>query len=155
MNARSVVQGGIAGFVATIPMTVVMLGIHRLLPRHERYALPPEQITHEVLTAIKGRFSTGKDERKALTLPLHFGFGAAAGAVYGVLAALLPLRREPVASGVVFGWLVWLTAYLGLLPAFDILPPATEHPTRRNIMMIVAHTVWGGGTGWLTKRLTR
>jgi putative membrane protein len=154
MNARDVIVGGLAGLIATAPMSAVMLGIHRLLPPHERYALPPEQITHELLTSARNSFFSDDQERKRLTIPLHFAFGAAAGAVYGVLSALMPLRRRPSLTGVVFGWLVWLSAYLGFLPAMDILPPATEHPARRNILMIVAHTVWGGCTGWIVRRLS-
>jgi putative membrane protein len=147
-------MGGVAGLIATVPKSAMMLGIHRLLPSHEQYALPPEQITHELITTMRNSVSSGKHERKALTVPLHFGFGAAAGAVYGVLAAMLPLREKSLLTGVVFGWLVWLTAYLGFLPAMNVLPPATEHPTRRNTLMIVAHMVWGGCVGWLVRRLS-
>jgi hypothetical protein len=29
------------------------------------------------------------------------------------------------------------------VPALEILAPATRHPWRRNLLMIMAHVVWG------------
>lgn len=43
--------------------------------------------------------------------------------------------------------MVWSGSYLGLLPALNILPPATEHPPGRNALMIAAHVVWGSVLG--------
>src|SRR5581483_3021185 len=40
-------RGAIGGTIGTVPMTLFMLAMHRLLPRWQRYALPPEEITHE------------------------------------------------------------------------------------------------------------
>jgi putative membrane protein len=44
-------------------------------------------------------------------------------------------------------------SYLGLLPALGILRPATEHPERRNALMIVAHLIWGSITGLIVARM--
>jgi putative membrane protein len=38
-------------------------------------------------------------------------------------------------------------SYLLALPILKILTPATEHPARRNILMILAHFVWGATLG--------
>ena len=38
---------------------------------------------------------------------------------------------------------------MGLLPAAGILKPATEHPARRNALMIASHLVWGAALGAL------
>jgi putative membrane protein len=71
----------------------------------------------------------------------HFLFGAAAGSVYGMLEEKVPLGE--VLKGSLAGLVVWAVSYLGWIPAFGILPPATEHPWRRNVMMITAHLIWG------------
>jgi len=40
---RELGDGAVAGFLATIPMTVMMLMAHRRLPARQRYALPPKK----------------------------------------------------------------------------------------------------------------
>jgi len=42
---------------------------------------------------------------------------------------------------------------LGMLPALGILHPATEHPARRNALMIGAHIVWGTTLGLAVEQL--
>jgi hypothetical protein len=59
-----------------------------------------------------------------------------------------------VLAGVGFGLAVWAVSYLGWLPAAGILSPATEHPARRNALMIGAHVVWGATTGLAVGRLS-
>ena len=51
------------------------------------------------------------------------------------------------AAGAGFGLLVWTVSYLGLMPALDLHPPATRDTARRNLLMIVAHLVWGATAG--------
>ena len=153
MAMPTLLAGAVAGCLATAPMTLAMTAMHRLLPRAERYPLPPSEITAEVSkeAGLDGRI----DERQhiALTLLTHFGFGATAGGIYGMLARRV--NSPPALGGIGFAMLVWTVSYLGLLPAFGILRPATEHPARRNALMIVAHVIWGAVTGVLTARFQR
>jgi Protein of unknown function (DUF1440) len=145
-------KGALAGLVATVPMTVAMIGLQRLLPRHLRYPLPPEQVTLRVIKD-KGAFSHLDDpERTIATGMLHFGIGALGGACYSVAAKLIPAPSVP--RGIGFGLLVWLTGYMGWLPALGILQPATKHPAPRNALMITAHVVWGTVTGLVFAALT-
>ena len=51
--------------------------------------------------------------------------------------------RAPSSKGPIFGALVWLVSYMGLLPALGVLNPATTHPHSRNALMFVVHLVWG------------
>lgn|GEM_PF-70722 len=64
----------------------------------------------------------------ALSLASHFAYGAAMGEIYR-FATGRALPRGAL-SGMLFGMGVWSGSYLGLLPAFNILPPATRHPER-------------------------
>jgi uncharacterized membrane protein YagU involved in acid resistance len=145
-------DGAIAGFIATVPMTAVMVLLHRMLPRHERYPLPPRQITEEMSRRTGARKHMDESERESTTLLAHFGFGAAAGALYIVLANLLPM--PPVLRGLVYGLMVWGGSYMGWLPAARVLPPATEQPTRRTLLMIFAHLVWGSFLALITHQLS-
>lgn len=144
-------SGLLAGLVATAPMTAVMLAGHARLPRRERYALPPEEIT-VALADEAGLDAVVEDPvgRLAATLAGHFGYGAAAGLAYALSAARL--RAHPALKGAGFGLLVWVGSYLGWLPAVGILTPATEHPPRRTLLMVAAHLAWGSATGVLVDR---
>ncbi len=143
--------GALAGLLATAPMTLAMVALFRRLPEEEQYPLPPAEITMTVAEA------TGVDEhlhddteRLEATLAAHFGYGTAAGLVYAPLAAKIPL--PPLVKGSLYGLTVWTVSYLGLLPAAHILTPATEHPARRNALMIGANVLWGAVTALLVER---
>lgn len=147
-----IAAGGAAGLAATAPMTAAMLAMHQMLPEHERYALPPEQIT-QVSAHRAGAHETAEnpEQRRPAALALHFGFGAAAGLLYPLVRQAVPLPAP--AAGISYGLAVWAANYLGVLPAARILPPATDHPMRRNLLMIAAHVVWGGALAAAYERL--
>ena len=134
--------GGIAGFVATMAMTSAMRRLHRKLPPEERYPLPPR----EIVDAAVGPHA---DHAPDITITAHFAYGAACGAL---LAAANP-RLAP-ASGALAGASIWLASYMGWIPAFGILAPATDHPLRRNAAMFTAHLAWGWSTAKAIDELT-
>lgn len=140
------IAGAGAGLIATLPMTLFMRSAWKRLPADERYALPPRQITRQVMRP-RQFWKLRAEQQTTLTLLLHFLFGAAMGSVYGMVEEKVPMRA-PV-KGPLAGMLVWAGSYLGWIPALGILPPATEHPWRRNVMMIVAHLIWGMTLGVL------
>ena len=143
--------GAVAGFAATVPMTMAMELMHRRLPWWERYPLPPSQIVSRLAKAVGLRKHMDRQEHVAVTMASHFSYGAVAGAGYALVARPLPL---PAAlKGILFGLVVWTVSYLGLLPSAQILPSATEQPQRRNALMIAAHVVWGLAVGTLVERL--
>ena len=133
--------GFMSGVAATGPMSAIMVAIHRRLPERERYPLPPREITTKALDRALGPGATNPAVRSALTWLAHFGYGGAAGALYAQ-SRVIGLNRNTT-GGIVFGLLVWMVSYLGLLPGLRVLRPATEQPARRNALMIVAHVVWG------------
>lgn len=139
--------GAIAGFVATLPMTLFMKRLHRHLPEDQREPLPPYQITTR-LAEQAGFNQLTPQQRTQATLAAHFGFGAFSGAFY-------PLVARPGASslwqGMAFGLAIWGLSYLGWVPATRTLPPATRQPAPRVGLMIAAHLVWGPVTAWLSR----
>lgn len=143
--------GALAGFAATVPMTIVMLSLHRALPPQERDPLPPEDITQNAAQATNAEELVDEPEKHlAATLTNHFGFGALAGALYAPTASRI--AAPDLAKGVVWGLLVWAASYLGWLPATGLYPSATEQPPHRNALMIASHIVWGAALGLLTRR---
>lgn len=148
-----VLLGALAGLAATAPMTLAMKLMHEQLPREEQYPLPPRQVTEGVAEKAGVNEQLDEDERQAATWVSHFAYGTACGALYGALSGER-VDSHPVLAGVGFGVAVWAGSYLGWLPAAGIIRPATEHPPRRNALMIAAHVVWGATTGVALERLS-
>ena len=148
-----ILLGALAGLAATGPMTLAMKLMHEQLPREERYPLPPRQVTEGLAEKAGVNEHLDEEEREAATWLSHFAYGAACGALYGAVAGER-LGGHPVLAGVGFGFAVWAGSYLGWLPAAGIISPATEHPARRNALMIAAHVVWGATTGVAVERLS-
>ncbi len=145
--------GMIAGCVATVPMTLFLLGAHRFLPRWQRYALPPEEVTKELAQRVHLERYLDKPRLLASSLVFHFGYGATMGGLYGPLSELI--RLPAFLKGALFGIAIWAASYLGWMPLARISVEAPHEPLQRNLMMIIAHIIWGSVTGILAKRLHR
>ena len=148
---QALLKGALAGFVATLPMTTFMLATQRLLPKRQQYELPPEMITKELAHRAHIRHHLNKQLILSATTASHFGYGAAMGAAYGPLQKWVPLPT--IVQGVLYGLLVWAASYLGLLPLLGISASGHREPMRRNLMMIVAHIVWGASMGAMARLL--
>jgi uncharacterized membrane protein YagU involved in acid resistance len=138
--------GGIAGFVGTMAMTAAMRRLHQRLPAKESYPLPPREIVDSA--AASAGISLPDETAKDLTTAAHFAYGAAVGAMIG---ALNPKPSKP--TGAVAGVAVWLASYMGWIPAVGLLEPATDHPRRRNGLMIASHLIWGWSTAAAMREL--
>ncbi|BES70232.1 hypothetical protein RE428_12500 [Marinobacter nanhaiticus D15-8W] len=143
--------GALGGLLATVPMTIAMGRLHKRLPREEQYPLPPREITEDVVERMPVNKPRGDTSLTQLTLAAHFAYGAAAGTLWGALA---PKNQRPVAGGMAFGLAVWAASYLGWIPAAKVLRPATQHPARRNLLMLAVHCIWGASTAGWTRLLT-
>ncbi len=138
--------GAIAGFAGTLAMTAAMRRMHETLPPPERYPLTPREIIDSAADAAEVPLSG--EAAKDVTTAAHFLYGAASGALLGVANASL----GPVAGGAA-GVGVWLGSYMGWIPAVKLLKPATDHPPRRNLLMLAAHVVWGVATAGAMREL--
>ncbi len=148
---NNAIAGGIAGLLATVPMTVAMELMHDQLPPQEQYPLPPREITEKISEEAGVDDDMSETQHRLATVAAHFSYGSACGAVYGFAAPALP--GPPIARGVAFGLAVWTTSYLGVLPSLGILRPAQQHPKRRNALMLAAHVIWGVATGVIVEAL--
>lgn len=137
--------GAIAGVVATGPMTIAMILWHRRLPASQKYPLPPREITMKLARVSGLAEHMDEEARSAATLLAHFAYGGATGGAYGALSG--GLQGADTLKGICFGMVVWIGSYLGWLPAMGVLHLATEHPARRNLLMIGAHVIWGATLG--------
>lgn len=157
-TTERIVAGTVAGVVATVPMTALMLLLHRQLPWHERYPLPPRKVTMEAAEDVGLADDLSEPQRVGLTAAGHFAYGGGVGGLYSMLPEMLPeeiLPKSPALRGVMYGLAVWSGSYLGWLPVAGLHPPATEEPARRNALMIAAHVVYGAALGVLSDWLLR
>src|SRR5947209_17173650 len=143
--------GAAAGFAATAPMTLYMAGVREALPEPDQYDLPPRIVTERAAQKAGVAHQMNEPQKKAATTAAHFAFGAGAGAMYGVVAPVLPFH--PVANGIAYGLGVWASSYFGWLPAAGLHPPAHRESTGRNVLHAGAHIVWGAVLGLLTDQL--
>lgn len=138
-----------AGLISTTAMTIVMQFLYRELPQEDQYPLPPEEIATVTEKTVLGK-KLNQTPHMVWTLTSHYGYGITLAGVYAAVIENLPFAAVP--KGILFGLSVWAGSYLGWLPAFGILPPATRFPPARNWLMIAAHVVWGGTLSLLSKR---
>jgi hypothetical protein len=138
--------GAVAGFAATLAMTAAMRRMHEKLPPEERYPLTPREIVDS--SAAKADVPLDGEAAKDLTTAAHFAYGAASGALLGAANATM----GPV-SGAIGGVGIWLGSYMGWIPAARIFKPATDHPARRNLLMLAAHVVWGAASAAAMREL--
>jgi uncharacterized membrane protein YagU involved in acid resistance len=153
VSFRKLIQGAAAGFIATAPMSLTMLIGWRLLPRRQRYPLAPRLITEQITERVGIEDQLTEDQLVGLTIFSHFGYGALFGAIYTLFDKMMPIHSS--LKGTLMGLAVWVGSYLGWLPAMGILRPATRHPWRRNLLMILAHVVWGLTLGEVTRKLAK
>ncbi|MFT3895942.1 MAG: DUF1440 domain-containing protein [Anaerolineales bacterium] len=141
LSRRNLLRGAAAGWIATLPMTITMMTGWMLLPKRERYPLPPREITGVLAKRLGQEDELSDDTLMGVTLFSHFLYGAITGSMYTALEQKIPLNARW--KGSFAGLLVWAGSYLGWLPLVGILKPATQHPWRMNFLMIVAHLIWG------------
>jgi putative membrane protein len=144
-------QGAIAGCIATIPMTLFMLGTQRFLPKGHRYDLPPELLTKELAERAHVKRHLNKAQVLAATTASHFGYGAVMGVLYSFLGRRLPLPSY--LKGSLFGLGIWAASYQALLPALGFSESSQGETRQRNLMMIAAHLIWGTSTELVTELL--
>ena len=139
--ARAAAWGAGVGLAATAVMSAWMLLSQRLGIMGEA---PPHEIVEE--GADSAGVAASEEELEVAAATAHFGFGAAGGAVFGVLATLL---RPGIPELLALPWalVIWFGSYFGWVPALHILPPASRDDRGRAVTMFVAHLIFGAAMG--------
>ena len=151
---NSLINSGLAGFLATAPMTLVIFGGRAL--RLLRTP-PPVQITANVQRRLANDEDAPEDTPESVFqaswLLSHFGYGASCGLLYPLLGPLLP--RPLALRGVAYGLAVWGVSYINLMPQLRLYPPVREDRLSRAAVMIAAHVVYGVALSVLEWQLVR
>jgi hypothetical protein len=139
------IRGALAGFVATVPMSSVMLLGKTLGALGEP---PPRRLTRK-LTKPLGWLAPRGRELDWTAVAAHFAFGAA----MGVIWERLPARLHTARGGAAFGLAVWGANYAGWLPATGLMPPPSRDRMARPTTMVLAHLVFGAALYEITQVL--
>ncbi len=148
------ITGFHAGFIATGPMTVLMMAAQDILPKPEKSPLPPATLSEETFERLGIEFST-PEAKSLVTLVSHFGYGGAMGAIYSHLQTPSRVKQNAILKGIVFGLGVWAGSYWVMSPLLKFRASGPKMPLKRNLMMAGAHVLWGASLGYSEQRLRR
>lgn len=136
-GTRSLWKGLVAGLAAGVAATAAKTLAERFYPpRIHGEPEPPELLTER----IAGHPLDHTTELVA-SEGIHWGFGAAAGALYGALAEFYP----PITSkeGANFGLALMALTHEGLLPAMGLSAPAEQQSEREHTSEAASHLIFG------------
>ena len=130
--------GALAGGLATVVMSGAMFAAKRAGLMGD---MPPEKITAHALDKL----GVDRDPavQDALASALHIGFGAAAGALFGVVEDRLEPPGPGVLKGLAYGTVIWGLSYAGWVPAVGIMARPDHDRPGRPQSMLAAHWVFG------------
>jgi putative membrane protein len=134
---RSLVKGLVAGLIGGLVATAAKSLAEKIYPpRVEGQPEPPELLAvklagHDLNAPTKG-LAAGS---------IHWGFGAAAGAAYGVLAEYFPAATDK--NGASFGLALETLTHEGALPAMGLAADRAEQTAREHTSEMATHVVFG------------
>lgn len=114
---------------------------------HEPGPTPGELAADALYRRLAGRAATPAEQRRVGTI-LHYGFGAATGAVYGATAEVAPAVTR--GAGLPYGTFVWLTADELAMPATGFADPPQHSRPSDHAFVWAGHLAYG-----LTTELVR
>lgn len=156
----SLISGAIAGTAATWLMDQVTTAIQHLQPSahaaRERAVWPngqPSVVNLVDLLSARLRVPLDEHSRAAAANIVHYGLGAAPGALYAVLRHKVP--GLGAGRGLLFGALLWAVndEYLNTKLGLSAPPPA--YPLITHVRGLIGHAVLGVGTDLGVDALSR
>jgi len=157
--ARGLVAGAIGGLVASWLMTEFTSlwtrvaegaesasadGRHDARDWHERSEdrNATEMVAQRIAAAAIDR-PLDRRELAVAAPAVHYGYGALMGALYGVLAELIPASAF---TGAAWGTLIWIVADEIVVPAMGLSAPLDQRWAEAHAQAFAAHLVYGGTT---------
>jgi hypothetical protein len=152
--ARDALRGALAGLAASWVMeqaqlrVIQRLGSARTRDREEAAQQGLEPATVQVANAaarLIGRAPLGGTPRKVGAETVHYGTGAAFGALFGAVAPRIAFPL--LAAGTLYGLLVWMANDELLVPALGFSRAPTAYPASVHAKAAASHAVYGVATG--------
>jgi uncharacterized membrane protein YagU involved in acid resistance len=140
--ALGVAAGAASGLLASWIMEKFMMRSQKLFETEQKQNSEPatEKVANQVTQKVTGK--TLPETRKAAGGEVvHYAFGAAVGAVYGLIGAFYPPARFGL--GLPYGIAVFLLADEVMVPALGLAKGPTETPLPTHLKGFAAHLVYG------------
>ena len=149
--AREVAGGALAGTVATIAMSSLMLTAQRAGLLGEQ---PPRKLSDAIIDAVAGGQADERTRRLGTSI-VHLGIGATGAAVHQVGRHVTGRPRPAAIWGGAFGAVFWALNYGFVAPAVGIMPTPDKDRPGRAPVMLAANVVWGAISAVFGDRLAR
>ena len=157
---KGILSGLVGGLTATIAMTQFQNAWNKankasqtLNSHDDKRAEPEKENAQDEDATMKaaGKIAClagvrlSHEARKKAGPVIHYAFGTAMGAAYGLAREAAPrqLRRSPLLSGVAFGGLLFLAADEFAVPALGLSGKPSQSPASRHLYGLVSHLVYG------------
>lgn len=146
---RSIVKGAIAGAIGGLAGAGAKMLAEKILPPR-----PPGEDSPPVILAeqVAGR-SLPEGDKQAAMHGIHWGFGVAAGAIYGAM-----VEAEPSLGawkGAAFGLTLNKITHESLLPKLGLAKPKAEQQAQERVSEWVSHAVYGVFTDLVRRGVRR
>jgi putative membrane protein len=136
MEERSVIKGLIAGVIAGIVATAAKTLAEKMYPPRTHGEPEPPELLAEQVAGHRMDHAT----KVAASEAIHWGFGAAAGAAYGVLAEFYPAATAK--QGATFGLVLMTLTHETALPAMGLSAPE-DQTEREHTSEAATHVLYG------------
>jgi putative membrane protein len=146
---RSIVKGAFAGLIGGLVGAGAKMLAEKLFPPRVNGQTPPPVALVQQVTGHE--LPDGK--RQKATQYIHWGFGAAAGAIYGAAVEVEPSLGAW--KGAAFGITLNKLTHETVLPKLGLTPPKNEQPAQERISEWVSHAVYGVFTDTVRRGVRR
>ena len=138
---RSVAKGALAGIAAGAAATAAKTLAERVYPpRTEGQPEPPDVIADKIAGTVAGH-ALSPGAKAAASETIHWVFGIAAGAAYGILAEFYPAATSR--RGINFGMTLMALTHESALPAFGLSAAPGDQTAREKTSEMATHMVYG------------
>ena len=150
-TARDLTAGLVAGIVATMAMSTLMLSAQHAGLLGEQ---PPRRLADAIIDAVAGD-RAGERTRRVGTAIVHLGIGASAAALHQAVRGATDRPKPAALWGSGFGAMFWAFNYGFAAPAVGVMPPPQRDRPGRPPVMLAANMLWGAVSAVVGDRLLR
>ncbi len=136
-STKSLLKGALAGLIGGLIATAAKTAAERVYPPRTHGEPEPPAVMAEKL----GQPKLETTQKKAVEESIHWGFGALAGAAYGVIAELYP--QVTAKGGTTFGLALMTVTHEGALPALGLSATPEKQESREKRSEMATHVVYG------------
>jgi putative membrane protein len=160
---KGMVAGGAAGLAGAVAMSqfqnVWSKASQKLNSNGGTPPLRPAEEPEDATVKAAGKISEiaghklSREEKKKAAPLVHYGFGAAMGALYGAIAEVGPreVRRHDWLSGMGFASVLFAGADEIALPALGLSGSPARTPASSHIYALASHLIYGATVGSVRK----